>query len=119
MDFYPPGHPPLITWMGHTMHPRLQEIMEKGSRSDCLFEAQVIGWMAQWLLENFRALIFRSEALAHTAPLPAQLGEIGTIPTLSPLLLRTVAATRQCLEEWMVSPTYLEIRARHPDRSRE
>jgi hypothetical protein len=71
------------------------------------------------VLECLRAFLVRSEQLAAMESLRAKAdGQISRLPADIRVILQTIEATPQCLEEWLESPTCLEIVATDPQRTK-
>jgi hypothetical protein len=71
------------------------------------------------VLEWIRAFLVRSERLAAMESLAAKAdGQISRLPADFRVILQTIEATPQCFEEWLESPTWSEIVATDPQRTK-
>jgi hypothetical protein len=115
-SLYPPGHPPFISGrlpMDEATAKVIQEVTQQTTLDWCLSSAYYSVCFSRMCLEKLRAELYCAEQLIETQPLPA-LDRFADLPQDIPVLLDTLNATRQCLEEWLKSNTCQAILATYP-----
>ena len=116
MNLYPFGQPPFVPRDARDQHVArvIDSMAQATSRAQCLHAVFTYAELARFPLEGLRAVLFRTEQLSSSSPLPDPLGLIRLVPDQMRALLAWMDATRRCLEVWLESETCLDLQAAAP-----